>query len=490
MAVHIGGLLSLGAAALLSGARLASAHDHHGANLNLDPGEPIGGAMKMHIILMTVSFGILFPIGLVMGLKKHRWHVPVQATGGVLAIIGFVLGHAHGGRSFPENAHSKFSWFMLWLLAAQMGAGIYLKLHTERRFNDRARPFIKIAHKYLAALMVVATYTQVLLGVVAWLGFCYDGYMGQCLAHLIMGSSFLAYGIWLLLLVRLATPWLARFGRSPELYDSAMIMVWGLFNTFTEHGFIEEAHGWSHKDLQHTSLGVIWFCGGLLSTYMLRKAGPSDRSMFPAIILIFTGCAMASHEQDTEFSTKVHFVFGLSLVLAGFTRCVEILLITTGLIKSNSKEPNPFQYISVFFLCHSGMAFMSANHESVAAMENIGIDIGTFSLGFLSISFLLFFYAYFLMQLYTDLGSNDKDMMLPTADDGTVYQAVAQVSEIRGHSSDEATRNPHVLFDAADEDDYDSPDMGSTTFRNRSTTVDGISPRSSDEIELGPMRRD
>ncbi|KAJ2355003.1 hypothetical protein GGF43_002941 [Coemansia sp. RSA 2618] len=483
-------LLPICAAALVLGARLASAHDHHAANLNLDAGEPIGGVLKMHIILMTVSFGILFPVGLVLGLKKHRWHVPVQATGGVLAIIGFVLGHAHGGRSFPDNAHSKFSWFMLWLLAAQLGAGIYLKLHTERRFNDRARPFVKMAHKYMGALMVVATYVQVLLGVVAWLGYCYDGFLGQCLAHLIMGSSFLAYGIWLLLLVRLATPWLARFGRSPEFYDSAMIMTWGLFNTFTEHGFIEKAHGWSHKDLQHTSLGVIWFCGGLLSTYMLRKAGPSERSMFPGIILIFTGCAMGSHQQDSEFSTKVHFVFGLSLVLAGFTRCMEILLITTGLIKNNSKEPNPFQYIPVFFLCHSGMMFMSANRESVAALGNIGIDIGTFSLGYLSISFLLFFYAYFLMQLYADLGKAEKNMSLPTADDGTVYQTVARISDIRGHSSDDIARNPHVLFDEAGGDDYDSPEIRSTTFRSRNAAACNISPRSSDEIELSPVHRD
>ncbi|KAJ2158748.1 hypothetical protein GGF46_003529 [Coemansia sp. RSA 552] len=435
---------------------------------------------------MFVAFGLLFPIGLVLGLRKHRWHVPVQATGSVLAIVGFVLGHAHGGRAFPENAHSKFSWFMLWLLVAQLGAGIYLKLHTERRFNDVARPYVKIAHKYMAILMVVATYAQVLLGVVAWLGYCYGGFLGQCLAHLIMGSSFLAYGVWLLLLVRLAMPWLQSFGRSPELYDSAMIMIWGLFNTFTEHGFIEDAHGWSHKDLQHTSLGVIWFCGGLLSTYMLRKAGPSERSMFPGIILIFTGCAMGSHEQDTEFSTRVHFVFGLSLVLAGLTRCIEILLITTGLIKTGGKEPNPFQYIPVFFLCHSGMMFMSANRESVTAISQIGIDIGTFSLGYLSISFLLFFYAYFLMQMYAEIGKRqDKEASLPMAEDGIAYHTVAQTGPT---SSDDIARNPHVLFDAADDDgDYDGPKTGHSGARGRSNiAADGA--RSSDEIELGPIQ--
>ncbi|KAJ2360692.1 hypothetical protein H4S01_005621, partial [Coemansia sp. RSA 2610] len=240
----------------------------------------------------------------------------------------------------------------------------------------------------------------------------------------------------------------------------------------------------------HTSLGVIWFCGGLLSTYMLRKSGPSDRSMFPAIILIFTGCAMGSHEQDTEFSTKVHFVFGLSLVLAGITRCMEIMLITTGLIKNNGQEPNPFQYIPVFFLCHSGMMFMAANRESVSAIGNMGIDIGTFSLGYLSISFLLFFYAYFLMQLYTDLGKKDnKDMALPTAADGIAYHTVSRASEAHDPVGDIPHADTHVLFDAANEDDYDVPEMAPNTFRNRNA-ASGNSPRSSDEIELGPMRHD
>ncbi|KAJ1998755.1 hypothetical protein GGI06_006195, partial [Coemansia sp. S85] len=384
----------------------------------------------------------------------------------------------------------------MWLLVAQLGAGIYLKLHTEKRFNDLARPYIKIAHKLMAVTMVIATYVQVLLGVVAWLGFCYDGYLGQCLAHLIMGSSFLAYGIWLLLLLRLATPWLASYGRSPELYDSAMIMVWGLFNTFTEHGFIEKAHGWSHKDLQHTSLGVIWFCGGLLSTYMLRKSEPGDRSMFPSIILIFTGCAMGSHEQDTAFSTQVHFVFGLSLVLAGLTRCMEIVLITTNLIKTSNKEPNPFQYISVFFLCHSGMAFMASNRENVAAMASIGIDIGTFSLGYLSITFLLFLYAFFLMQLFAELGtSNAKTMSLPTADDGTVYHSVSQggADEQQGMNDDMAEGahgRTHVIF-SADDNEYIGDDGNSfenSGFARHSAGMRGrnagygASPRASAEI--------
>lgn len=58
---------------------------------------------------------------------------------------------------------------------------------------------------------------------------------GQCLAHFIMGSSFVAYGIILLLFLRVGGPWLLRQGKSPEWYDSWVIMIWGIVNTFTEH---------------------------------------------------------------------------------------------------------------------------------------------------------------------------------------------------------------------------------------------------------------
>ncbi|KAJ2484525.1 hypothetical protein IWW47_005665, partial [Coemansia sp. RSA 2052] len=100
------------AAALLACALVVRGHNHHAVNMNFDMGEPIDGVLKAHIVLMSIAFGAFFPIGMVLGLRKHKWHVPVQATGGVLAVIGFVLGHSHGGRAFHENAHSKFSWLM------------------------------------------------------------------------------------------------------------------------------------------------------------------------------------------------------------------------------------------------------------------------------------------------------------------------------------------------------------------------------------------
>lgn len=52
-----------------------------------------------------------------------------------------------------------------------------------------------------------------------------------------MGSSFVAYGIVMLLMLRVGGPLLIRNGKSQEWYDSWVIMAWGIVNTFTEHRY-------------------------------------------------------------------------------------------------------------------------------------------------------------------------------------------------------------------------------------------------------------
>ncbi|KAJ2798109.1 hypothetical protein H4R21_004062, partial [Coemansia helicoidea] len=48
------------ALALAAGAPLALAHEHHhDASLSFDTGEPIGGVLKAHIVLMSIAFGAL-----------------------------------------------------------------------------------------------------------------------------------------------------------------------------------------------------------------------------------------------------------------------------------------------------------------------------------------------------------------------------------------------------------------------------------------------
>ena len=54
-------------------------------------------------MLFFVAFGFLYPIGMVLGLSKNRWHVPVQILGTVFFVAGYFLAHAHAGRNYVRK---------------------------------------------------------------------------------------------------------------------------------------------------------------------------------------------------------------------------------------------------------------------------------------------------------------------------------------------------------------------------------------------------
>lgn len=53
-----------------------------------------------------------------------------------------------------------------------------------------------------------------------------------------MGSSFIAYGLLLLMMLKLGQPFLKRRNWSQESIDSFVIMFFGIVTTFTMHNFI------------------------------------------------------------------------------------------------------------------------------------------------------------------------------------------------------------------------------------------------------------
>ena len=60
------------------------------------------------------------------------------------------------------------------------------------------------------------------------LGFCRADHTGNCLAHFIMGSSFIAYAIIMTLMLLVGQAWLKRTGKSQEFWDSGVIAIWGM----------------------------------------------------------------------------------------------------------------------------------------------------------------------------------------------------------------------------------------------------------------------
>ncbi len=156
-----------------------------------------------------------------------------QSTGFALTFAGYILGHSHGGRAFPSSAHGHFSNFLLLPVLLQLGLGIYLKLHIHER---TLRPYAVIAHGILGKSYPIFGWVQMLFGAIVFGGFCRGGHLGlfterihvtrvshrtgQCLAHYIMGSGFIAYGTLMALLLLSGEAWLRHTGRSPEWWDS------------------------------------------------------------------------------------------------------------------------------------------------------------------------------------------------------------------------------------------------------------------------------
>jgi len=336
---------------------------------------------------------------MVLGIVRSRWHVPTQILGTVLAIIGYFLGHAHKGRQFAPNIHAKFANLLMLMLIGQIVMGVYLKLHLEKGVNGKIRRWVVLGHGVLGKAMPLIAWVQMLFGGIVALGFCRGDHTGQCLAHFIMGSAFIAYGILLTILLLVGQIWIKRTNRSQEFFDSAIIAAWGCVNTFTEHRW---GGPWVHNDLQHTSMGVIWWSAGLVGMWLSRdRHGRPKRNLIPGIVILMTGWAMSAHPQALMLSTMVHTVFGYTLMAAGLTRIIEIsfILRDSHAISDDGEDTNSFQYLPVFLLYASGFLFMGATEEQMALLSDAGVTHVAYILILYSIAFLLFLCKFSFLRL-------------------------------------------------------------------------------------------
>jgi Protein of unknown function (Ytp1)/Domain of unknown function (DUF2427) len=279
---------------------------------------------------------------------KSKWHVPVQVTGTIVAILGWFLGHGHKGRQFASNIHSSFASSLMLMLVLQVCLGVYLRLHIEKGVHRVIRRYAVVGHGVVGKVMPVVSWVQMLFGGITALGFCRGDHLGQCLAHFIMGSAFIGYGILLTIMLLAGQVWLKRTGRSQEFFDSTIITVWGIINTFTEHRW---GGAWVANDLQHTTMGVVWWAAGLVGMWLSRERdGRAKRNIIPGMVILLTGYAMSSHPQHLMLSTMIHSFFGYTLMGAGATRIIEIAFVLKDkpTLAVDGYGVNSFQYLPPF----------------------------------------------------------------------------------------------------------------------------------------------
>ncbi|KAI1822731.1 hypothetical protein F4861DRAFT_532041 [Xylaria intraflava] len=457
---------------LLAAAALPTtlAHDHDsthiedGMTVSVDP---IDTTLWVHIFIQIAAWGIIFPLGMVLGMVKSRWHVPLQTTGVVLAILGYFLGHKHKGREFRHNnVHSEFVTPISILLLAQVVFGIYLKLHIERGIHGKIRRVVKVGHGIVGKALPVLAWTQMLFGGITALGFCQGDHVGQCLAHFIMGSAFIAYGILLTILLLVGQLWLRRTGRSQEFFDSAVITVWGVINTLTEHRW---GTAWVENDWQHTTMGVIWWCAGLVGIWLSKdRNGRPQRNFIPGFIILITGWAFGGHPQHKMVSAEVHKMYGYTLMAVGATRIIEISFVLRDRdgVSADGKETNSFQYIPIFLLFAAGFMFMGATEEQMELISNSGMDHIAYILILFSLASILFLFTLMLIHVYDRNVSPDNSQKDGAAGrlgprlSGNVPIRDANEFELEGLMSDDEDGSP--AKHAQDDDDS----LNSTVGKN------------------------
>ncbi|KAI8320917.1 hypothetical protein GQ54DRAFT_298337, partial [Martensiomyces pterosporus] len=241
------------------------------------------------------------------------------------------------------------------------------------------------------------------LGGITFLSLCSTGHLGQCVSHFIRGSVLILTSVFIMTAMRICGPLIVDLKRPMEFFECLLIMTVGLIGTFTEHNFFQstddKSDTWSHKDLQHTLIGISWLAGGLLGTLMTWKNHPRDRSAIPSLIFMATGISMIIHQQDLVMSSRVHFLFGAALLCLGISTICEITLVSSEYVKERG-EPAPFQYVPILFMCASGMFLMGANRDMVLFLINSKVDVATYALILLSFCFVILFYFYILVDLY------------------------------------------------------------------------------------------
>lgn len=346
-----------------------------------------------------------------------------------------------------ENRTSKgTSVFLSWELAITLFVGTAVNgtnVVINRWFKEKSDSygslrFLRRLYKILSVTTALTGWVRVCLAPVALFGFCYGASTGQCIAHGIMGSAFIFYGFvlaWVLVI-----PWIRKHSLTPgsnaksqEFWDSSLMCLWGIVNTFTEHRWGREP--WSHGDYQHTAMGIIWWCGGLLGMWLSRKNG--QRSLVPAILLIFTGYAMSQHAQHLELSTKVHAMFGLVLMAGGLSRIIEISFVLKDKACSTNGQILTFQHLPPLSLVMSGLLFMSANEEQLHLVHDLGADHSSYIMVVCGAGFMIYLFMLVVLATYLKLVGYDTDGELSRHGYGNLAGAEEAEFELSELSGDE-----------------------------------------------------
>lgn len=344
---------------------------------------------------MALSFLVLFPIGIVLALRKSKLHSIVQSAAYLVFMAGYFLGHSISGDWKVSAAHVSFQPFLLIIVNSQVILGLVAKtIKSKASVSHYSLDLVATLHRFGALLMILGPYIQIMTGITTTLGVCQPSEFGNCLAHLSMGSFFIFLGSWgLFQTVGLlkSTTW------SRDRVTSIIILIFGFINTLTTHRW---GYSWSHRDFQHVSSGLMWIAAGLLCCMVEFKCKAYFQSNpVPALTLFLEGVQMIAHTQHSEFAIVIHKAFGWALILASLFHWMDLYRTRQD---EGSNTSSIVSVLSNVFCILAGLYFMSGNSDAIwKASQQTDIDPGSYVTGITAVGLIICFYVYSLAALYS-----------------------------------------------------------------------------------------
>lgn len=338
-----------------------------------------------------------------------RGSLLLQIISGIYSFLEITALNFHDNDGV-ENRTSKETGVFIFLLSVSILITGFLNYIKSRNGTSYVADRLKILYTTQVFAGALAGYVKICLAPIAMFGFCRNIETGQCIAHGIMGSSFILYGF--IYSMVLTVPWIRRTKNpmySQDWIDSWVMCIYGIINTFTEHRWGREP--WFMHDYQHTAMGILWWAGGILGVFLSRNG---KRTFIPSLIIMFTGWSMTQHHQTLEISTNVHYMFGLILTVGGALRIIEITILLKD--KKHADEILSFQYLPPFCLVCAGCLFMSANKEQLELVLGLGAEHSAYIMVIISGAFLLYCWILFCLEFYLHLANKKSTGMLDKYD--------------------------------------------------------------------------
>ncbi|KAF1988254.1 hypothetical protein K402DRAFT_411626 [Aulographum hederae CBS 113979] len=294
----------------------------------------------------------------------------------------------------------------------------FLSRNVRRFAFGRTVQVVRIVYAVLDRFMLILGFVAITTGAPVYGGVFRGNAVFSGLAHFIKGGIFFWYGLltfgrWMGSFADLGWAWNRKpteaiVGRwkarmpSAEFTESFLLALYGASNVFLEH-LAAWGEEWSAQDLEHVSITLMFFGGGVLGMLIESKSIRSFLSTniilakdqdpaakdkdweepeqyrfpmnpVPGLVIMLLGIMMSSHHQLSMVSTMLHSQWGTMFVGCALARGVTYLTLYLSPPSSYLPSRPPSEIIASFCLVGGGLIFMMSNTDTVESLEYNNLD--------------------------------------------------------------------------------------------------------------------